>query len=101
MKMYILVLEEVPVGHAINSAAHASVACVMKYQEDEDVKHWLEHSFRKVTCKVTKAELKAAMELETEYVIITESNLDDKITAVAFKPKEEYHSIFRMLKLYN
>lgn len=99
-RMYILVLDDVPLGHAINTAAHAATACTLKYQDTDEVKEWLKNSFRKVTCKVTRKQFDKAIEVERDYVIMTELNLDGRETAVAFKPRDEYHKAFKYLTLY-
>jgi peptidyl-tRNA hydrolase len=98
--MYILVLDDLPIGHAINTACHAAVACTLKYQDTEEVKEWLDTKFRKVTCKVSRKEFDKAVEVEEDYVIMTELNLDNRETAVAFKPRKEYHKMFKFLSLY-
>lgn len=99
-RMYILILEGVPLGLAINAAAHAAVACTLQYQESSEVKEWLQDSFRKVTCKVTQDELDRATAYENQFIYMTELALDNQITAVAFKPREEYHKMFKYLRLY-
>lgn len=99
-RMYILVLDDVPLGHAINTACHAAVACTLKYQGSDEIAEWLENSFRKVTCKVSRKEFNKAMEVEGDYVVMTELNLDGRETAVAFKPRDEYHKMFKFLSLY-
>lgn len=99
-RMYVLVLDDLEVGMAINTACHAAVACTLKYQDTEEVKEWLDTSFRKVTCKVSRKEFDQALQKETDYVIMTELNLDGRETAIAFKPREEYHKMFKFLKLY-
>jgi len=99
MKMYILILKDVPAGHAVNSAAHAAVACYLKYRDTSAMHQWLT-SFKKVCCKVTPEELDAAKEAAGDYVTITESNLDDAVTAVAFCPRENWPSFFKTLKLW-
>jgi hypothetical protein len=37
-KMYILIPDDIPLGHAINSAAHASLACYLQFKDDGDMK---------------------------------------------------------------
>lgn len=98
--MYILVLDDIEVGMAINTACHAAVACTLKYQDTDEVKEWLDTSFRKVTCKVNRKEFDLAMQKEDDFVIMTELNLDNRETALAFKPRENYHKMFKFLKLY-
>ena len=99
-KMYILILDDLEVGMSINTACHAAVACTLKYQDNADVQDWLDTSFRKVTCKVSRKEFDMSMQREDDYVIMTELNLDSRETAVAFKPRDEYHKMFKFLKLY-
>ncbi len=99
-RMYILVLDDLPIGHAINTTSHAAVSCVLKYQHTEDVQEWLTDSFRKVTCKVSREEFDKALEVESCYVVMTELALDGAETAVAFKPRETYHKMFKFLSLY-
>lgn len=99
-KMYILVLDDVPLGHAINCAAHGAVFATLRYQDTPEVKTWLERPARKVTCKVTMAQALKAMEVEEDFVVIREKKLDDKLCAVAFKPRAEYHKHFNFLTLY-
>ncbi len=99
-RMYILVLDDIPLGHAINTAAHAATACTLKYLETEEVREWLDTSFRKVTCKVSRKEFEKAIDVEQDFVIMTELNLDGRETAVAFKPRDEYHKAFKFFKLY-
>jgi len=98
--MYILVLDDLPLGHQINTACHASVACTLDYLETPEVKEWLDTSFRKVTCKVTRKEFDLSISKEKDYVIMTELNLDGRETCVAFKPRREYHKMFKFLKLF-
>lgn len=100
MKMYILVLEDVPVGHAINSAAHAALACYLKYGETPEMQAWLANSFKKVACKVTLEQLEKAKEMADDFVSITESNLDGRLMCVAFKPRETFDPYFKTLSLW-
>ncbi len=64
--MYILVRDDLPIGRAINYAAHAAIKAHMlwgsgrpiymdpqTYEEDQVYHDWLNNSFKKVTCKVT------------------------------------------------
>ncbi len=47
MKMYILVRESVPTGFAILAAAHASLACYLKFRDSPEVATWLSGSLPK------------------------------------------------------
>ncbi len=99
MKMYILVKEHVPLGHAIVAVAHASLAAYLKYQDSPEVRQWLAGPFYKVVCKVSEAEFERAKS-EPDHVVITESALDNQEVALAFKPREEWPKAFRYLRMY-
>ena len=98
-RMYILVLDDIPLGYAVNSACHAAVAAALKWQDTAEVQEWLNTSFRKVTCRVNRKEFENAMVKEGDWVKIEELNLGGRDMALAFKPREEYHKMFKYLKL--
>ncbi|MFT5167246.1 MAG: peptidyl-tRNA hydrolase [Saprospiraceae bacterium] len=99
MKMYILVKEEVPIGKAVVGIAHASLACYLKFQNTEEVIKWLDGPFYKTVCKVNAKEFEKAKE-EADFVIMTESTLDNAETTIAFKPRAEYPKYFNFFRLY-
>ena len=99
MKMYILIPNDISIGMAVNSAAHASLKCHLKYQHDPEYQDWLNNSFKKVTCSVTAYDFEMVKQVN-DYVIVTESNLYDKEVAIAFKPRKEYPAIFKTFDLY-
>lgn len=99
-KMYILILQDVPAGHAINSAAHASLACYLQFGHQADFRSWLALSFKKVTCKVTPEQLDEAQKRAGDCVIITESALDGAVMGAAFAPRSEWDPFFKTLSLW-
>jgi hypothetical protein len=99
-RMYVLILDDVPLGSAINSVGHAAVAATLKWQDSPETQAWLKDSFRKVTCLVTQEQLDRAIEVEDDYVEITELALDKRVVGVAFKPRQEYHKHFKFLTLF-
>ena len=108
-KMYILVKDSVPLGHAVNSAAHASLSCYLKFQSDFQMQLWMLESFRKVSCIVSDEEFEYAKTLGHEHIVFTEHDLpgppdkdgrEGMETALAFLPSSNYHPFFRSLKLY-
>jgi peptidyl-tRNA hydrolase len=99
MKMYILVRESLPIGFAILAAAHASLACYIKFRDSPDVEAWLAGPFYKVVCRVTDAEFEAAKLLE-DSVVLTESALDNGEVAIAFRPRAEWPKAFKFYRLY-
>lgn len=99
IKMYILIKDDVPSGFAILAAAHASLAAYLKFKDSPEVAEWLSGPFYKAVCKVNEKEFKNAKEY-ADHVIITESALDDKEVAIAFKPREEWPKAFSFFSLY-
>ena len=99
MKMYILIKDSLPVGHAIVAAAHASLAAYLKFRHTPEVQQWLSGPFRKVVCKVDAAEFEWAKSID-DHCVLTESVLAGDEVAVAFKPRGEWPKRFRELSLY-
>jgi hypothetical protein len=97
--MYILLRDSIPVGHQVNCAAHASLACYLKFKDHPETQEWLENSFRKVTCSVSDKEFEKAKECE-DWVCITEDAIGDAEVALAFRPRKEYPKRFQWFKLY-
>jgi len=99
LKMYILIRESVPTGFAALASAHASLACYLKFQDDDLVKKWISDRFYKAICVVSDSDFEHAKKVE-DHVVLTESRLDGQEVAIAFKPREEYPKAFRFYKLY-
>ena len=101
MKMYILIKEDVPLGFALNSSAHGSLACYLEFQERQDMKDWVSGRFAKVTCKVNEKEFEKAKMIPNR-TIITESSLDGQEVAVVFcpRPDEAWPKMFNFFILY-
>ena len=97
--MYILVKDSVPEGFAVLAAAHASLACYLKFQEDKDMQEWVSGTFYKVVCKVNDKEFEKAKSFD-DCVVLTESVLDNKEVAIAFKPREDWPKPFKFYRLY-
>ena len=75
--MYILLKDSIPEGFAVLAAAHASLACYLKFQDDNDTQSWVSGTFYKVICKVNEKEV-----------------------AIAFKPRNEWPKAFKFYRLY-
>ena len=100
MKMYILILDDVPLGHALVASAHASLACFLRFRDDPGVQAWLEGAFYKVVCKANAKEFARAKQ-DPDAVVLTESALDGREVAVALKPRAEHPRWLRFVKLYH
>ena len=100
MKMYICIKDDIPVGIAMNSAAHAGLMCHLKYKDTQPYNTWLEKSFKKVTCMVTPAEFAMLKEV-SDNIVVTESRLDGKEVAIVLAPRPdtEFPEFVSLLKL--
>lgn len=99
MKMYILIRDDISEGFSVLAAAHASLACYLKYKNDLEMQSWISDTFYKVVCKVNDKEFQKAKEFE-DHIVLTESALDHKEVAIAFKPREEWPKPFKFYRLY-
>ena len=100
LKAYILIDETVPVGHAVNCAAHAALGMYLEHGGDPVVQEWAFNSFRKVSCKVTREQFERAKQY-SGHTLITESALGYKECALGFAPRYEWPEFFKGLKLYS
>jgi hypothetical protein len=102
LKMYILILDWVDLGHAINSAAHAGLMGYLEWSDDDYdgiMKKWLNNSFRKVTCKINEKEFEKA-KTYGDYIEITELAFNATLVGLVCKPRYLWPRFFKFLKLY-
>lgn len=97
--MYILIRESVPTGFAVLGAAHASLACYLKFRDGPEVATWLSGPFFKVICKVSDEEFEKAKAFG-DHVVLTESAMSGQEVAIAFKPREEWPKAFQFYRLF-
>lgn len=100
LKLYILIREDIHVGHAINCASHAAAAAAKAWDGDEIFEEWRKHSFKKVTCKVSRGTFEESKKYE-DYIVIKEDVLNDTEVAIIFKPRKEWPEIFKKARLYS
>ena len=106
MKMYILVRDKAPLGIAMASVAHASLACYLEYKDSQRMQEWLAKSFKKVVCKVTDKQFHEAKEFAkeggylSEHVVMTESAWKNDEVSIAFCPQENWPPAFSSYILY-
>ena len=81
------------------AAAHASLACYLKFKDTPEVAQWLSGPFYKTICTVNDKEFEKAKTFD-DRVVLTESALDNQEVALAFKPREEWPKTFRFYRLY-
>jgi peptidyl-tRNA hydrolase len=99
MKMYILVKDDVPGKFVPVITAHASLACYLKYRDNEDMQQWINGIFKKVVCKVNNTEFENAKN-EDKNVLLTESALENEEVCLAFCPRKEYSKQFKYFKMW-
>ena len=98
-RMYILVKSSLEPGMAACAAAHASLACYLKFKDTPAMRDWLDHSFKKVVCLVNESEFTGAKAFK-DHVLMTESTLGDFETALAFCPRPDWPKPFKFYKLW-
>ena len=98
LKMYILVRSDIGSGHQTNCVAHAAATAILKWKDDDTFENWKKHSFRKVTCSVTRGQFEEAKQY-SDNLIISEDILNDTEVAMAFKPREDWPEFFKKLRL--
>ena len=102
MKLYILVKEDIDLGHAMLACAHGTLMCYLKFKDREIMSDYVNPAlanFRKCVCKVNQAEFDKAKTYE-DYVTVTESGLGGIETALVFCPRNEWPKFFSYLRLY-
>lgn len=99
MKMYIVIKNGIDHGIAINSAAHASLMCYLKFKESPEMKEWLEHSFKKVICVASPEEFEQLKLLENS-IVVTESRLGHAEVGIVLAPRAEWDQVVKSLKLF-
>lgn len=100
LKLYILVREDIQVGHAINCAAHSACLAVRTWQNDPVFEDWYKYSFRKVTCKVSRRDFEESKKYP-DHIVFKEDVLNDTEVAIIFKPRETWPDLFKKAKLYS
>jgi hypothetical protein len=99
MKMYILIKQGVPANFVPVIAAHSSLACYLKFQNDPHCIKWVNGIFKKVVCEVSEDEFEVAKQYD-RHMVITESALGGVEVALAFCPREYYPEIFKSFPLW-
>jgi peptidyl-tRNA hydrolase len=99
MRMYILVRESIPIGYAMVSAAHASLAVYLQFKDTPDMEKWLAGTLNKTVCKVSDEEFERAKGVP-DGLVITESALRGAEVALAFRPRDRWPKAFQNYRLY-
>ncbi|EPR68274.1 hypothetical protein ADICYQ_2744 [Cyclobacterium qasimii M12-11B] len=97
--MYIVVKDNIPDKLIPVITAHASLACYRKFEDNEQMKQWINGIFKKVVCIVDEVAFNN-LKSESENILLTESRLNDKEVCLAFCPREEYPKKFKFLKMW-
>ncbi len=97
--MYILVKDAVPKNMVPLITAHASLAGYLKFENHSETQQWVSGTFYKVICKVNEKEFEKAKSFD-DYLLLTESALDNQEVALVFRPREEWPKAFQFYRLY-
>lgn len=86
-------------GTLATVAAHASLACFIKYQDQPEMQRWIQSNSVKILCSANDATFEQAKQYPC-HVVLTEYSLEDAEVAIAFAPRERWSSFFKTLALY-
>lgn len=103
--MYILVRDEAPDYIVPNSTAHGSLMGHLEWSDNDhpcnrQYDDWLANHFNKVTCRVTDAEWNLVLSEISNYIIVTESRLNDMEICMVVHPILSGHPTLNNLKLW-
>lgn len=99
MKMYILILDDVPDSFAPVVAAHASLMGHLEWNEkNKGYDAWLTNSFKKCIVRVSKGEFEKAKSFE-DSLVVRENNLAREV-AIVLCPRQDYPKGVKFYKLW-
>ena len=91
MHMIIILKGGVDPQYAPVSAAHASLACYLKWGQDELMQSWANGVFNKHVKMATPEEFeKAKCEKYGDKIVLTESAINNEEVAIVYRLKEKY-----------
>jgi peptidyl-tRNA hydrolase len=99
MRMYILIRESIPIGYAMVSAAHASLAAYLQFKNTPEMEKWLSGTLTKTVCKVSDQEFEQAKSVP-DGIVVTEAALRHTQVALAFRPRDRWPKAFQNFRLY-
>ncbi len=98
LKMYILLLEHLPLAHALAASATASVQCYEAFADDPVMKEWVSGRFAKSVCALNERELASAQETRDHCVI--RSGDSEQVVGVAFCPRQQWPGNFAFYRIF-
>lgn len=103
-KIYMLIVlkKEIHPRFAVVGASHASVAGLLKWQDDDLTYEWSQGCFYKHVKMATDFEFeKAKMDKYGDKILLTESELDGGEVAIVYRIKEDYPTFLKTLPKWN
>jgi hypothetical protein len=100
LKMYILVREDIGLGHSVNCVGHATNYAQRDWVNDDMYFRWAKYSRKKVTCKVTATQFEEFKKYE-DHILVSESVLNGTEVVLIFKPREIWPEAFKRPRLYS
>ena len=71
---------------------------LQKFEENENMINWINGVFKKVVCLAREIEWNK-LKNETNFIVLTESSLDNIEISLAFCPRKEYSKKIKSLKM--
>src|SRR5687767_4219927 len=101
MKLYILVLDDVPDNFVPVVCAHSSLMAHLEWHDKgiEGYDDWLKNYFKKCVVSVNQKEFERAKTFEN-VKLVHEKGLDNREVALVLCPRKEYDKAVRFYKLW-
>jgi hypothetical protein len=98
LKMYILLLEHLPLPHALAASATAAVQCYDAFVADPVMQAWVSGRFAKSVCAVNERELASAQDTPGHCVVrIGDSG---QVVGAAFCPRPQWPAHFGFYRIF-
>ncbi len=103
LRLLAVVRDDLPPNHVALTLFHAGLSVYLKWKENPEhapiVDLWVTHSFKKVIRKANATQFEQAKK-EHPHIVMTESSLEGKETALIFVPSDDYPKFLNFLPKY-
>ena len=98
LKMYILLLDQLPLAAALAASATAAVQCYEAFADDSVMQEWVSGRFAKSVCAVNERELASAQDTPGHVLIRNEAS--GQVLGLAFCPRQKWPGHFGFYRIF-
>lgn len=103
LRLLAVVRDDLPPNHVALTLFHAGLSVYIRWIDNPEyskiIDLWLTHSFKKVIRKANAAQFEQAKK-EHPHIVMTESSLEGKETALIFLPSDDHPKFLNYLPKY-